>query len=75
MADKSFDVVIVGGGNKALIAAMYLTKDGKLRVGIFEERDELGGGWGYWRGGRSWGAAGVRRSRRPVFSAIPARCI
>ena len=45
MADKSFDVVIVGGGNKALITAMYLTKYAKLEVGIFEERHELGGGW------------------------------
>ncbi|MFZ3115853.1 MAG: NAD(P)-binding protein [Syntrophales bacterium] len=45
MADKNFDVVIVGGGNKALIAAMYLTKYAKLEVGIFEERNELGGGW------------------------------
>ena len=61
MADKGFDVVIVGGGNKALIAAMYLTKYAKLEVGIFEERHELGGGC-------------VRRSLLPVFSAIPARC-
>lgn len=45
MADKSFDVVIVGGGNKALVLAMYLTKFGGLSVGIFEERHELGGGW------------------------------
>ncbi len=45
MADKSFDVVIVGGGNKALILAMYLTKYAKLEVGIFEDRHELGGGW------------------------------
>ncbi|MFZ3252711.1 MAG: hypothetical protein WA133_00330 [Syntrophales bacterium] len=45
MADKSFDVVFVGEGNKALIAAMYLTKYAKLEVGIFEERHELGGGW------------------------------
>ena len=45
VADKSFDVVIVGGGNKALIAAMYLTKYANLEVGIFEERHELGGGW------------------------------
>ena len=45
MADKTFDVVIVGGGNKALILAMYLTKYGKLSVGIFEDRNELGGGW------------------------------
>ena len=45
MADQTFDVVIVGGGNKALITAMYLTKYGKLSVGIFEDRNELGGGW------------------------------
>ena len=45
MADQTFDVVIVGGGNKALILAMYLTKYGKMSVGIFEERHELGGGW------------------------------
>lgn len=45
MADESFDVVVVGGGNKALIASMYLTKYGGLKVGIFEEKHELGGGW------------------------------
>lgn len=45
MADKSFDVAIVGGGNKALVTAMYLTKYGKLSVGIFEDRHELGRGW------------------------------
>ncbi|MBM2832217.1 MAG: phytoene dehydrogenase, partial [Dehalococcoidia bacterium] len=45
MADASYDVVLVGGGNKGLIAAMYLTKYGGLKVGIFEERHELGGGW------------------------------
>ena len=45
MADASFDAVIVGGGNKALILAMYLTKYGKMSVGIFEDRHELGGGW------------------------------
>ena len=45
MADQTFDVVIVGGGNKALILAMYLTKYAKMEVGIFEERHELGGGW------------------------------
>ncbi len=45
MADKSFDVVVVGGGNKALIASMYLSKYGGMEVGIFEERHELAGGW------------------------------
>lgn len=45
MADQSFDVVIVGGGNKGLVTAMYLTKFGGMSVGIFEERHELGGGW------------------------------
>ena len=45
MADKTYDVVIVGGGNKALVTAMYLTKYGGLSVGMFEERHELGGGW------------------------------
>ena len=44
MADQTFDVVIVGGGNKALIAAMYLAKYGKLKVGIFEESYEPGDG-------------------------------
>ena len=45
MADLSFDVVIIGGGNKGLVTAMYLTKYGKMNVGIFEDRHELGGGW------------------------------
>jgi len=45
MADMSFDAVIIGGGNKALVTAMYLTKYGGLSVGMFEERHELGGGW------------------------------
>ncbi len=44
MADQSFDIVIVGGGTKALYTAMYLTKFGGLSVGIFEEKLELGGG-------------------------------
>ena len=45
MADKSFDIVMVGGGSNSLVTAMYLTKFGGLDVGIFEARHELGGGW------------------------------
>ena len=45
MADMSFDVVIVGGGNKASVAAMYLTKYGKMSVGLFEDRHEAMAGW------------------------------
>ena len=43
MPDDAFDAVIVGGGNKALFLAMYLTKYGGMSVGIFERRHELGG--------------------------------
>ena len=43
MADKTFDAVIVGGGNKALLLALYLTKYGGMSVGIFERRHEIGG--------------------------------
>src|SRR3990172_2466102 len=45
MADASFDAVIIGGGNKALILAMYLAHYGGMSVGIFEKRHEAGGGW------------------------------
>jgi len=45
MADKSFDVVIVGGGNKGLVAGMYLQRYGGMKVGIFEKRHEVGGSW------------------------------
>lgn len=45
MADKSYDVIIAGGGQKGLVLAMYLTKYGRLKVGLFEERHELGAGW------------------------------
>jgi phytoene dehydrogenase-like protein len=45
MADAKFDAVFVGGGNKALALAMYLARYGGMKVGIFERRHELGGGW------------------------------
>jgi len=43
MADATFDAVIVGGGNKGLLLAMYLMKYGGMSVGIFERRHEIGG--------------------------------
>jgi phytoene dehydrogenase-like protein len=43
MADHTFDAVIVGGGNKALLLALYLIKYGGMSVGIFERRHEIGG--------------------------------
>lgn len=45
MADATYDVVIIGGGNKALVLGMYLTKFSGLEVALFEARHELGGGW------------------------------
>jgi len=44
MPDLSFDAVICGGGNKALMLAMYLTKYAGMTCGIFERRHEIGGG-------------------------------
>ena len=43
MADKTYDAVIVGGGNKGLLLAMYLVKYGGMSVGVFERRHEIGG--------------------------------
>ena len=43
MPDATFDAVIVGGGTKGLLLAMYLTKYGGMSVGIFERRHEIGG--------------------------------
>jgi phytoene dehydrogenase-like protein len=44
MGDLTFDAVICGGGNKALMLAMYLTKYAGMSCGIFERRHEVGGG-------------------------------
>ena len=43
MADKTFDAVIVGGGNKGLLLALYLIKYAGMSVGVFERRHEIGG--------------------------------
>ncbi|MBW1901355.1 MAG: NAD(P)/FAD-dependent oxidoreductase [Deltaproteobacteria bacterium] len=43
MPDKTFDAVIIGGGNKSLFLAMYLMKYGGMSVGVFERRHEIGG--------------------------------
>ena len=45
MADATFDAVVVGGGNKGIITALYLAVYGRMSVGIFEGRHELGGAW------------------------------
>src|SRR5512137_2170507 len=45
MADLAFDAVVVGGGNKGMITALYLAAFGGLSVGVFEGRHELGGAW------------------------------
>jgi phytoene dehydrogenase-like protein len=45
MADVTYDAVIIGGGNKGLILAMYLARYSGMSVGILERRHEAGGGW------------------------------
>ncbi len=45
MPDATYDAVIIGGGNKGLVLAMYLARYGGMSVGIFESRHEAGGGW------------------------------
>ena len=45
MADAAYDVIVVGGGNKALVTAMYLQRYGGMKVAIFERRHEIGGAW------------------------------
>ena len=44
MADLTFDAVICGGGNKALMLAMYLSRYAGMSCAIFERRHEVGGG-------------------------------
>ena len=39
MSDKSYDVVVMGGGHNALVLACYLTRNG-MKVGVFEEKWE-----------------------------------
>ena len=41
MADKTFDAVIVGGGNKGLLLALYLTKYGGMSVSELKRTKEL----------------------------------
>ncbi len=43
MSDEKFDAVIVGGGTKAILLALYLTKYAGMSVAIFERRHEIGG--------------------------------
>ncbi len=45
MADATYDAIIVGGGNKGLVSAMYLAKYGGMDIAVFEGRHEAGGGW------------------------------
>jgi len=45
MADAQYDAIVIGGGNKGLVTAMYLTKFGGMKTAIFETRHEVGGGW------------------------------
>jgi len=41
MADAAYDAVIVGGGTKSMVTAIYLAKYAGMSVGVFEERREL----------------------------------
>ena len=42
MADASFDVVVIGGGQQGLVVSNYIALNG-MTVGLFEQRHELGG--------------------------------
>ena len=37
MGDTSFDAVIVGGGTKSMVTAIYLAKYAGMSVGVFED--------------------------------------
>ncbi len=43
MSDASYDAIVIGGGHNALTIACYLAMNG-MKVGVFEEKWELGGG-------------------------------
>ncbi len=45
MPDAKYDAIIIGGGNKGLVCAMYLQKYGGMDTAILESRHELGGSW------------------------------
>ncbi len=45
MADATYDAIVIGGGGKGLVVAMYLAKYGGMDVVVFESRHEAGGGW------------------------------
>jgi len=50
MADKVYDAVVIGGGTKSLVTALYLQAYGGLKTCICEARHELGGCW-HWQDG------------------------
>ena len=58
MADASFDVVVIGGGQHGLVASNYLALNG-MSVGLFERAQEVGG------------PAASRSSPLPGFIANP----
>jgi len=43
MSDASYDAIVIGGGHNGLVVACYLAMNG-MKVGVFEEKWELGGG-------------------------------
>jgi phytoene dehydrogenase-like protein len=42
MAEKNYDIAVIGGGHNGLVTAAYLAKAG-LKVAVFEKRHVLGG--------------------------------